>query len=121
MKEPETILKCSGCQFNVKLTFRNTDQFIHEIESINRTGLCQKCLRRASPEEIQFISEPHETNDSWRIICPYCGYSSQVECEDECYEEGTHEYECGACQKKCEVSTYIDMSFTATPLEDQED
>ena len=54
-----------------------------------------------------------DVTDDCNSICPYCGYSYQVEGED--YSENRQEIECGECGKSYWLVTNFSVSHTSTP------
>ena len=60
-----------------------------------------------------FLSNYEEKMDDCNRICPYCGYSYQVESED--YSEDTREEECSECSKKFYSRENFSVTHYAIP------
>lgn len=61
--------------------------------------------------------EPGDQRDATDCICPYCGYSYQVESED--IDEQVREQECGECGKTFEYWAEISVDHITRKKEDK--
>lgn len=58
-----------------------------------------------------------------RPICPWCGRDVDVGDDPYLYDEGTHEFECGSCERPFEINTMVTIAYTTErmPVEEDDD
>lgn len=57
-----------------------------------------------------------EVTHDYRIRCPKCKDTSQIDDRYRLYEEGTHEVGCNECGHDFEITTYVSRSFKSPAL-----
>jgi hypothetical protein len=60
---------------------------------------------------------PSETYDSAAAVCPFCGFAND-EWEHLRWEDATHEFDCGGCEKRLTSTLTFRYTFTTKAVEE---
>lgn len=64
------------------------------------------------------MSKPDETWSDSAIECPYCGNEDS---DDLPYDSTIENYECPSCSKHFDVAGNVSYSFTAVPIDEEDE
>lgn len=92
----------------------------HKFSWEDECYACKVKNYNAKIKEDILAGEVKSTDCESEIICPWCGEIYEIEDNYDLYQDGEHEVECGACDRKFIVTVNVSYSYDTSRVAESE-